>query len=101
VVAGAREMMRYRRNRASTLEGTQQTQPSSAAAMPSATYGAASGSTPWAVYQGGAKPVGGQVPIQGGSNVNTSTAAQSAQQAAMRKVRMLWSHRNSLKCTGF
>ena len=79
--------MRYRRNRASTLEGTQQPQTTTGSAMPSAGYGAPSGSTPWAVYQGGAKPIAGQVPMQGGANVNTSSAAQSAQQAAIRKVR--------------
>ncbi len=80
-------MMRYRRNRASTLEGaTQQPQPTSSAPMPSAGYGAPqqNGSTPWAVYQGGAKPVGGQAPVQG--NMNAAPGAQSAQQAAMRKV---------------
>lgn len=88
-MAGAREMMRYRRNRATTLEGAaQQPQTSNVAPMPSNGYGAAAGSTPWAVYQGGAKPVSGQVPMQS-ANMNSASAAQAAQQAAMRKVRQI------------
>lgn len=80
-------MMRYRRNRASTLEGAQQPQGTSSAPM------AASGvvgqqaapntsAAPWAVYQGGAKPAPGQqVPQQ-------SAVPSAQQQAALRKVKL-------------
>ena len=89
-------MMRYRRNRASTLEGaTQQAAPNSS--IPSSNYqnvpGAnnkgnwsgnptdlsAGGNTPWAVYQNGAgsKPASSQIPAQ--------SAMMGAQSSSVRK----------------
>lgn len=106
VVAGAREMMRYRRNRASTLEGaTQQAAPSSGSNnIPSGNYQSgvnpnskgnwngptdlsAGGNTPWAVYQnngGTAKPAAssGANPAQ-----QPSAGMIGAQSSSVRKVK--------------
>lgn len=64
VVAGARGMMRYRRNRATTLEGSNSGQPPSAGygnARPSSGYGGASGTNS---EQWGSKGSGTQQPLR-------------------------------------
>ncbi len=107
VVAGARGMMRYRRNRATTLESaggtpiqqqpqqSQQQQPYGAQSyipqqqqqMPGTNLGGANAGTPWATYQstGGSKPVN-SLPQQ-----QMQQQQQAQQQMALRKVCRIFS----------
>lgn len=82
MVAGARGMMRYRRNRASTMEGQQGGGGSSSGGnnmppqqqqqlLPSQGIGygvganaGGQGGAPWAMYQNNGKPAGSNMPVR-------------------------------------
>mmetsp|Transcript_2620 Transcript_2620/g.5761 ORF Transcript_2620/g.5761 Transcript_2620/m.5761 type:complete len:539 (-) Transcript_2620:542-2158(-) len=78
VVAGARGMMRYRRNRASTLEGgggsSNGGQPPAQTMGYGSGAGGGQGAAPWAQYQTNSKGGSGQVSASGGRPVRGADA---------------------------